>query len=135
MWVNTALYAKVLSLLRKCLKLHRVQRHYQVILFADALGGHITVRSLYKMGDYGFWFVLLPAQLTWLLQPLGVQTFAQMKSFLRHRFASVTENALNDSLILTCLRGCIRCSAKVLRGTKLGPGLRYFGPQRCSCPN
>ena len=45
MWVNTALYAKVLRLLRKCLKLHRVQRHYQVILFADAFGGHITVRS------------------------------------------------------------------------------------------
>ena len=104
MWVNTDLYAKVLRLLRKCLKWHRVQRHYRVILFADAFGGHITVRSLFKMGDYGFWFVLLPAQLTWLLQPLDVQTFAQMKSFLRNRFASVPENNVNERLILTCLR-------------------------------
>ena len=31
MWVNTALYTKVLRLLRKCLKLHRIQRRYQVI--------------------------------------------------------------------------------------------------------
>ena len=56
MWVNTRLYTKVLRLLRKCLKLHRIQRRYQVIFFADAFGGHITVRSLYKMGAYGFWF-------------------------------------------------------------------------------
>ena len=116
MWVNTTLYAKVLRLMRKCLKLYRVQQHYQVIFFADALGGHITVRSLYKMGDYGFWFVLLPAQLTWMLQPLDVQTFAQIKAFLRSRFISFTQGAVNDSLILTCLRDVFAAVRKYLVG-------------------
>ena len=104
MWVNTSSYTKVLRLLRKCLKFHRIQRRFQVIFFADAFGGHITVRSLYKMGAYGFWFVLLPAQLTWLLQPLDVKVFGYLKAFLRQRFITVPAQNFNDSLVLTAIR-------------------------------
>ena len=104
MWVNTTLYTKVLRLLRKCLKLHRIQRRFQVIFFADAFGGHITMRSLYKMGAYGFWFVLLPAQLTWLLQPLDVKVFGYLKSFLRQRFITLRSQNADGHLILTAVR-------------------------------
>ena len=62
------------------------------------------MRSLYKMGAYGSWFILLPAQLTWLLQPLGVKVFGYIKAFLRQRFITVPAQNFNDSLVLTAIR-------------------------------
>ena len=50
MWVNTALYAEVLSLLRKCLKLHRVQRHYQASCSLMLWGGAHHSSFLTKHG-------------------------------------------------------------------------------------
>ena len=62
------------------------------------------MRSWYKMGAYGYWFVLLPAQLTWLLQPLDVKVFGYVKAFLRRPFITVAEHSFDDRLILTAIR-------------------------------
>ena len=56
------------------------------------------------MGAYGFWFVLLPAQLTWLLQPLDVKVFGYLKSFLRQRFITLRSQNADGHLILTAVR-------------------------------
>ena len=108
MWLNTSIFRTILRLLRKILKYHHVQRRHQVILYLDAFGGHIAVASLEKMRDYHFWFVLLPAALTWLLQPLDVKTFSKMKAFLKCRFISYTTNAQDGPLILKALRDILQ---------------------------
>ena len=46
MWVNATLYAKILRLLRKCLKRYNVQHRHRVVVMADAFGGHPTLRAV-----------------------------------------------------------------------------------------
>ena len=82
MWLNTKLFLDVLKLLKEILNHYEIQHTYQVILFVDALGGHISIPSLAMMKKCRFWFVSLPANLTYLLQPLDVKTFRMVKRFL-----------------------------------------------------
>ena len=112
MWVSSKLHKKILRLLRKCLRRLRIQHRYRVIVFADAFGGHITKESMWAMKDYGFFFVLLPAGLTWLLQPLDVQTFVQVKRFLRARYCSLPLEGPPDRIVLQALRDVLAAIAK-----------------------
>ena len=107
MWLNTGIFRSILRLLRKILHHHHIQRRYKVILYLDAFGGHISIGSLQQMHAYHYWFVLLPASLTWLLQPLDVKTFALVKRFLRQRFLSYTSQAQDGPHILKALRDLI----------------------------
>ena len=79
---------------------------------ADAFGGHLTLRAMKKINKYRFYFVLLSAGLTWLLQPLDVQTFVCVKRFLRDRYAQVPEQEPEPRLILTSLRDLLAAIAK-----------------------
>ena len=124
MWVNATLYAKILRLLRKCLKRHKVQRRHRVVVMADAFGGHLTLRAMQKINKYRFYFVLLSAGLTWLLQPLDVQTFVCVKRFLRDRYAQVPEHEPEPRLILTSLRDLLAAIAKLFRTCGLEQCLR-----------
>ena len=107
MWVSSKLHKIILRLLRKCLHRLRIQRLYHVILLADAFGGHITIESMAAMKDYGFYFVLLPAGLTWLMQPLDVETFVRVKRFLRARFGTVPETNAPTRIVLRALQDCV----------------------------
>lgn len=107
MWVSSKIWVVVLRLLRKSLKRLRIQRTYKVILFADAFGGHITVASMQAMKKYRFWFVLLPAGLTWLMQPLDVQAFVQVKRFLKARFMSLESATDPVRIVVQALLDCV----------------------------
>ena len=111
MWVSSKLHKKILRLLRKCLKRLRIQHTYKVILLADAFGGHITIESMQAMKDYGFFFVLLPAGLTWLMQPLDVQTFVQVKRFLRARYCALPLEGPPTRIVLQALRDVLAAIA------------------------
>ena len=82
MLVNATLYAKILRLLRKCLRIRNIQHRRRVVIMADAFGGHITFHAMKAITKYEFYVVLLSAGLTWLLQPLDVQTFVCVKKVL-----------------------------------------------------
>ena len=112
MWVTSKLHSTVLRLLRKCLKRLRIQRRCKVILFADSFGGHTTIGSMNAMRDYHFYFVLLPAGLTWLLQPLDVQTFVCVKRFLRDKFGRLPPGGNPVRIVLQALRDVLGAIAK-----------------------
>ena len=82
MWLNTKLFLDVLKLLKEIINHYEIQHTYQVMLFVDAFGGHISIPSFAMMKDCRFWFVSLPANLTYLLQPLDVKPFRMVKRFL-----------------------------------------------------
>ena len=64
------------------------------------------------MRHYRFWFCLLPANMTYLMQPLDVQTFAQVKRFLRERFNSLPPDGIRVRLVLQALRDIIAAIRK-----------------------
>ena len=116
MWLNTKIFMDVLNLLRAILDLYKIQQTHRCILYVDAFGGHTSIPTLKKMKDCHFWFVLLPANLTYLLQPLDVKTFRMVKRFLRERFASYTTLAEDGQLIMKALRDILEAIQEYFTG-------------------
>ena len=106
MWVTATLYATILRLLRKCMKRYNIQSQHRIIILADSFGGHTTVRALKAVRDYGYYFLLLSAGLTWLIQPLDVYAFVRLKRFMRERFMRVVDDA-GERLIFKTLKDLV----------------------------
>ena len=116
MWLNTKIFIDVLNLLQAILDLYEIQQTHRCILYVDAFGGHTSIPTLKKMTDCHFWFVLLPANLTYLLQPLDVKTFRMVKRFLRERFASYATLAEDGQLIMKALRDILEAIQEYFTG-------------------
>ena len=60
---------------------------WQPALYLDAAPLHLNEAALAEIAAAGFWYVVIPARLTWLLQPLDTHVFSRYKQYLRMRFA------------------------------------------------
>ena len=56
---------------------------YQVIWLSDACKAHMAPEVMDAIACAGFWYCIIPANLTWLLQPLDVLTFVMLKRFMK----------------------------------------------------
>jgi hypothetical protein len=61
--------------------------HVQPIFTFDAAPLHLTAEVLAEIQAARLWFMLVPAKLTWLLQPLDTHVFFKYKLFLKRKFA------------------------------------------------
>ena len=68
------------------------------------------------MGDYHYWLVVLPAKLTWMLQPLDVQVLVLVKRFLRERFSQPRLAENGGSIALLALRDCVAAITNYFSG-------------------
>ena len=79
-WVNTAVMMNVLSRLKDSLA-HIPNS--QVILLLDSHKAHLNKNVLELAVSLNIWVLVVPAKLTWLLQPLDAHVFAKYKKYLR----------------------------------------------------
>ena len=80
-WNNTAIQAEIVTLTKTVLQPYLDR--YQVLWFSDACKAHMAKEVLGALKEAGFWHCIIPASLTWLLQPLDVLTFVQFKRWLK----------------------------------------------------
>jgi hypothetical protein len=96
-WNNSALCTQLIRVLGEALRpfLHRIQP----VLLLDAVPLHYHRRVLNACNAWHIWPVVVPAKLTWLLQPLDTHFFYKYKMWLKSRYQDARVNT--DALELT----------------------------------
>ena len=93
----------------------------QVVLVLDAARIHYAPAALRACRASGVWLVVVPAKMTWLLQPLDTHAFALYKAWLKQAYqrarmtSSSASGDLHMSEFLPCVYGAIR---HVLQGRR-----------------
>ena len=91
---------------------------FQAVLLMDAIRLHTTKEVLDACRAAKVWPLLVPAKLTWLLQPLDTDAFGPYKRHLRKAFQSARAVCAGGDLtmqeFLPCVYGAVR---HVLQGT------------------
>ena len=83
-WVDTGLMCDILTQLRRCVRDQR-GAGCQIVLLLDSASQHVSGKVLRHAAQLRIILVLVPAQCTWLLQPLDVEVFLHFKEDLRKR--------------------------------------------------
>ena len=100
-WVNKDFLVKYVKLLAGCLEPFASQ--YQPILLWDALPAHCAPSVLRAAGRAGLWVVIVPAKMTWLLQPLDTDAFSRYKQYLRRRYLELLCDAHDGCVAATSI--------------------------------
>ncbi len=79
-WVNASIMKEFATLLGQRLRAHRLSRRF--ILSFDAFKAHLSAPVLRAFSNEGFWPLVIPAKLTWALQPCDTHLFAMYKDKL-----------------------------------------------------
>ena len=87
---NTAQQLVVIIRLLKAI-LSDLWATYQPIVSFDAAPCHLSRDVLSMCTEMGVWWVVIPARLTWMLQPCDTHVFQRLKRFLKTRFQSEYE--------------------------------------------
>ena len=121
-WNNAALTARIIRDLAGCVaSLGADVGGFQVVLVLDAAKIHFTPQVLLACRAVGVWLVVVPAGLTWLLQPLDTHAFALYKAHLLGAYQVARTGSADPSgdvdirAFLACVYATIR---KVLQGTR-----------------
>ena len=80
-WTTGELMVAVVKTLRQCLESDLVDR--QVILSSDVFRAHTTKAVWRAMARLNFFYFLIPARMTWVMQPCDTHVFAQFKRHLQ----------------------------------------------------
>ena len=81
-WTNTDIMCRILGQLALALAPHG---HLQPILSLDCARQHLNPRIAAAAARYGIWIYMIPAGLTWLLQPCDTHVFSRYKRYLGAR--------------------------------------------------
>ena len=98
-WMTQDIFLEILDLLLEALEPYMC--YYEFILVFDASRVHLSRDIASKMMISGVRIVVVPAKLTWLLQPLDTHIFANFKNTLRkklHDVAICAENGVIDDM-------------------------------------
>jgi hypothetical protein len=79
-WMNSTVMVTVVKTLAECLA--DVLPHRTIYIFGDAYRAHLTKEVWKAFGRCGMRHCLIPAKLTWILQPCDTHLFASFKSRL-----------------------------------------------------
>mgnify|MGYP002044654245 CR=1 FL=1 len=77
--------------------------HYQVVLFLDAFRGHIHYNVQLQCNRLGIVLIIIPANLTWLLQPCDTHVFSIFKKYMRQLWARMTDLAPNGFIDIVAM--------------------------------
>ena len=80
-WTTGELMVAVVKTLRQCLESDLVDR--QVILSSDVFRAHTTKAVWRALARLNFFYFLIPARMTWVMQPCDTHVFAQFKRHLQ----------------------------------------------------
>lgn len=83
-WVDANFMVKIVELLAAILD--PLLKQYQPILLMDALPAHLAPKVLRAAAKKGIWIIVVPAKLTFLVQPADTHAFYRYKMYLRKRY-------------------------------------------------
>ena len=109
-WVNATVMLQYADDLAMAVSPRRGGR--PVLIFADAFKAHITSSVLARFGSHALRMCLIPAKMTWALQPCDTHCFATYKFYLQ-RF--IEEDSIASDTGNVSWRALIACIARVLR--------------------
>ena len=121
-WVTSVVMVRLMALLRE--RLVSLQGRRQILLYFDAYRAHWTTQALRAMARSNFMYCLIPAKLTWVLQPLDSHIFGNFKHCLKVKCQmgqTLKANGKLDSLLL--IKSVCDCIIEVLEGR---PWLKAF---------
>ena len=90
-WLTQEIFLEVLELLLDALEDY--QDLFGFILLVDACRVHLSVDVANKLLFAGIRIVVVPAKLTWLLQPLDTHVFANFKNSLKKKLQAAAINS------------------------------------------
>ena len=83
-WATSSALKEIYRVLAAVLR--EVRPNHAYLLVMDCAPQHLDPPSLLSLRALGIWTLLVPAKLTWLLQPLDVYIFRLFKELLRRRY-------------------------------------------------
>ena len=114
-WLTQEVFLEILDLVLDALEPYN--DFFDFVLVFDASRVHLSVDISRKLFMAGVRIVVVPAKLTWLLQPLDTHVFANFKNNLRKHLQKVRLNApqgqLNDRQWIQAVAHCINEMANV----------------------
>ena len=96
-------------------------------LIFDAVPLHLADQVMGELATAGIWYLVIPARLTWLLQPLDTHAFAKCKRYLKTRFQDHDERDQDQNTTLRMVRLVIETIRAVLQGYRWGPAFASNG--------
>ena len=123
-WNNSVIMLEILNLLADALR--DVVQGFQPVLVMDTCKCHLTDVVLHHSWRLGIWVSIVPAGLTWLLQPLDCFVFARLKSFLRNEFRAClqTHGAVS---VAQWFRMLFKAATEFMCGNSWERGVRFLG--------
>ena len=108
-WVTTITMCKIIKTLHQ--HVAPFQDRYLFILSSDGYKAHLTKPVWRACSRARIMYFLIPAKMTWVLQPCDTHLFALLKDILRHecqlKTLSTTDGRLTMSLLIQALARCI----------------------------
>ena len=113
-WNNTQQHRVIIRILG--LILRPFMATMQPILSFDAAPIHLAPDVLSEMTLAGIWYLVIPARLTWMLQPLDTHAFFLFKNWLRRHFTDAAGNGDTRSFMRRMLDLVIGAIRYILQG-------------------
>ena len=115
-WNNQQLMCRIINMLGLALRGYLAE--WQPILLLDCSRVHLHAMVFNRCLANNIWPIVVPAKLTWLLQPCDTHAFQRFKVYLRNAYqaarAVAASQELNVAEFLACIYSAIRF---VLQGT------------------
>jgi hypothetical protein len=114
-WMTSDLMTRVLMVLKH--NLAPFMETHQILLSADAYRAHVTTEVWKQCVKQRILYCVIPAKLTWALQPCDTHVFASYK----HRLQTLCQGAVVDTesgklSLEVLLKAVCRCISEVLEG-------------------
>jgi hypothetical protein len=124
-WNNAEQHCIIIQLLS--LVLQPLRERYQPLLMFDAAPLHLSDQVMGELATASIWYLVIPARLTWLLQPLDTHAFARYKRYLKMLFQDRDRRDQAHNATLLMVRLVIRTIRAVLQGYHWGPAFASNG--------
>lgn len=128
-WRGKSGWNNVLKMLHVLVKLSEAlvdNPNLQPILLLDCVGCHIHAKVAAKAEELGIWIVVVPARLTFLLQPLDVYAFSAYKAFLTKLFLEA-QGAQGNFEVIPWMRSLCRAVREFWNARKWLPAFQKTG--------
>ena len=89
---------------------------YQPILLMDALPSHVSPFVLRALSASGILPIIVPAKLTWALQPLDTHIFHSLKTILREKYDEVLGDRTDSELSMIAFVRTVRSAIDIIFG-------------------
>lgn len=116
-WNDAKLMLRIITYLALALRPHFSS--VQAVLLMDACRVHIPPAVLYRSLAWHIWPIIVPAKLTWLMQPLDTHSFLRYKAFLKKAYQTARAQSASLELPLSDFLACMYSTIRhILQGQR-----------------